>query len=86
MIDHTVSHTYAPVYGGQTGMTFQIFSTSSPEPVSIFDDGAAEEATLLFQFDPEAAPEDKDVVLHMYFGRTMLEARTLRAVACAALR
>lgn len=31
-IDRAVSHTYAPVYAEQTGMTFQIFSTTSTEP------------------------------------------------------
>lgn len=43
--------------------------------VSIFDDGCAEEASLLFQFDPDAAPGDKNIELRMFFGRTMIEAR-----------
>lgn len=39
-IDRAVAHTYAPVYAGQTGMTFQVFSTDDPEPVRLCCFGA----------------------------------------------
>lgn len=54
--------------------------------MSIFDDGCHEEVSLLFQFDAGAAPGEKDVVLHMFFGRTMIEVCTQRPSVAASQR